>query len=122
MYYKDRRAGCFQELVVVPEHTVCPTPQSPNPTAASCLGVGGLTAAMALWRWLELPMHPAPEKTEAQRCVLVWGGSTITGQFAIQMASHAGMDVIAVRSDQTAALVRDLGPTHVVTYSGKSHS
>ncbi|KAK5655170.1 hypothetical protein OQA88_6069 [Cercophora sp. LCS_1] len=52
--------------------------------------------------------------------MLVWGGSTVTGQFAIQMAVHAGLDVIAVCSDKTADLVRQLGPKHVVVYSGKS--
>ncbi|KAK3356824.1 chaperonin 10-like protein [Lasiosphaeria hispida] len=119
-YYKDRRAGCFQELVVVPEHTVSPVPRNLDFAAASCLGVGGLTAAMTLWRWLGLPMHPPAVEGESRQAILIWGGSTVTGQFAVQMAAHVGWDVIAVCSDRTADLVRQLGSRHVVTYSGKS--
>lgn len=52
--------------------------------------------------------------------MLVWGGSTVTGQFAIQLAVHAGLDVIAVCSAFTAPLVSSLGAKHVVTYSGKT--
>ncbi|KAK0710842.1 chaperonin 10-like protein [Lasiosphaeris hirsuta] len=121
-YYKDRRAGCFQELVVVPAHTVARMPANLGFASASCLGVGGLTAAMTLWRWLGLPMHPPPADGPggARQVILIWGGSTVTGQFAVQLAAHVGWDVIAVCSDRTADLVRRLGPKHVVTYSGRA--
>ncbi|KFA54954.1 hypothetical protein S40293_02305 [Stachybotrys chartarum IBT 40293] len=122
-YYKDRRAGCFQDLVVVPQHTVFPIPSSLNFNTAACLGVAALTAAMSLWRWLGVPMHP-PRSTSSQpqkpEVMLVWGGSTVTGQFAIQVAAQAGLDVIAVCSESTASLVASLGAAHVVTYNNKT--
>ncbi|CAK7245277.1 MAG: hypothetical protein STHCBS139747_006852 [Sporothrix thermara] len=133
-YYKDRRAGCFQDLVVVPQHTVFPIPETLDFCTAACLGVAGVTAAMTLWQWLNVPMAAAEtqgemqqEKQEEQQeekkdkeVLLVWGGSTVTGQFAIQLAAQAGLEVVAVCSTATEALVRSRGATHVVTYSGKT--
>ncbi|KAF7555709.1 hypothetical protein G7Z17_g1975 [Cylindrodendrum hubeiense] len=126
-YYKDRRAGCFQDMVVVPQHTVFPIPSNLDFGGAACLGVAGLTAAMSLWRWLDVPMHQMLTENLGQAkeprkrdLMLIWGGSTVTGQFAIQLAAIAGIDVIAVCSDSTASLVSSLGASHVVTYTGKT--
>lgn len=127
-YYKDRRAGCFQDLVVVPQHTVFTIPTCLDFTSAASLGVGALTAAMSLWRWLNVPMSLEPSSrddpigpvTKPKEMLLVWGGSTVTGQFAIQIAAQAGLDVIAVCSQSTAALVASLGAKFVVTYTSKT--
>ncbi|EXJ80686.1 hypothetical protein A1O3_06970 [Capronia epimyces CBS 606.96] len=128
-YYRDRRAGCFQDLVVVPHHTVFLIPSNLDFHAAAILGVAGLTAAMTLWRWLGVPMHPDPAPaigtgTNRQRpeVLLIWGGSTVTGQFAIQLAARVGVEVIAVCSGATAPTVSSLGATHIVTYTGKTHA
>ncbi|CAK7203770.1 hypothetical protein SEUCBS139899_006517 [Sporothrix eucalyptigena] len=124
-YYKDRRAGCFQDLVVVPQHTVFPIPTTLDFHTAACLGVAGVTAAMTLWQWLNVPMArstEAPSETseKEKEVLLVWGGSTVTGQFAIQLAAQAGLEIVAVCSTATADLVRSRGATHVVTYTGKT--
>ncbi len=116
----------------MPEHTVFPIPAALDGFhAAACLGVAGVTAAMTLWRWLGVPMAPvAVEGARAEApptqppppsgVLLVWGGSTVTGQFAIQLAAQAGLEVVAVCSSATADLVRSRGAAHVVTYSGKT--
>jgi NADPH:quinone reductase-like Zn-dependent oxidoreductase len=90
--------------------------------AASCLGVAGLTAAMSLWHWLEVAGSPALETKTLPEvgCILIWGGSAVTGQFAIQIAAQAGLKVIAVTSTKTASLARSLGAQHVITRDGKT--
>jgi NADPH:quinone reductase-like Zn-dependent oxidoreductase len=120
-YYKDVRAGCFQEYVAVPGHTVMPIPTSLGMEEASCLGVAGLTAAMTLWRWLGVPL---PQKKSVQRndeWLLIWGGSTITGQFATQLAVLSGLNVVTVTSGKMQALSKRLGAAHVVSRDGKSN-
>lgn len=122
-YYRDRRAGCFQELVVAPEHTVIPLPNSIPFHEAACLGVGGLTAAMTLWRWFGLPprrIRQTRSTSRDDRAVLIWGGSTITGQFAIQLAVEAGLKVIAVASRRTRQRVLSLGAHHVIARDGRT--
>jgi NADPH:quinone reductase-like Zn-dependent oxidoreductase len=73
---------------------------------------------MTLWRWLGIPMSPSPSSS-TEECLLIWGGSTITGQFAIQIAQRCGIKVIAVTSEKTASLASTLGAT-VVTRDGKT--
>jgi NADPH:quinone reductase-like Zn-dependent oxidoreductase len=53
--------------------------------------------------------------------MLIWGGSTITGQFLIQLASLSGFCIITVTSSKTAALTRELGASYVVTRDDKSN-
>jgi NADPH:quinone reductase-like Zn-dependent oxidoreductase len=124
-YYRDRRAGTFQHFVTVPAHTVLPLPTNHSFTSSACLGVAGLTAAMTLWQWLNVPIpsptiHVSPITNENQETLLIWGGSTITGQFAIQLARLSGVRVIAVTSTRTASLARYLG-AEVVTRDGKTN-
>ncbi|KAH6678668.1 chaperonin 10-like protein [Halenospora varia] len=119
-YYRDRRAGCFQSFVTVPSHTVLPLPLNLPFTHAACLGVAGLTAAMTLWRWLDVPMPTQPSSPPSDEYLLVWGGSTSTGQFAIQLARLSGLKVVAVTSGKTAGMVRSLG-AEVVVRDGKSN-
>lgn len=108
--------------MTVPQHTVVPIPSNLSFEEASCLGVAGLTAAMALWLWLEVPGSPTvvPQTISKSGYLLIWGGSTITGQFAIQIAALAGLKVIAVTSAKTVELVRTLGAEHTVIRDGKT--
>jgi NADPH:quinone reductase-like Zn-dependent oxidoreductase len=123
-YYRDRRAGTFQEYVVCPQHSVLPLPSNITYETGACLGVAALTAAMTLWKWLGVPMPPTGQlEIPVQRgYILIWGGSTITGQFAIQFAIHSGFDVITVTSAKTKQLAEQLGAKHVIVRDGKSNT
>ncbi|KAH8195816.1 hypothetical protein TruAng_010029 [Truncatella angustata] len=119
-YYKDVRAGCFQEYVVVPSHTVLPIPSTVPFEAAACLGVAALTAGMTLWKWLGVPTPSSTIEESKTEWLLIWGGSTVTGQFATQLAVHSGLNVITVTSAETKALSEKLGASYVVVRDGKS--
>ncbi|KAK5701364.1 hypothetical protein LTR17_022647 [Elasticomyces elasticus] len=122
-YYKDRRAGTFQEFCVVPQHTVLPLPARLDFNAGACLGVAALTAAMTLWKWLAVEMPSAQPKSAVTslRHILIWGGSTVTGQFAIQFAHRSGLSVIAVTSAKTRCVAERLGAAHVITRDHKTN-
>lgn len=62
-----------------------------------------------------------PSPASPKEGILIWGGSTTTGQFAIQLAARAGLEVTAVASERTKALVQSLGATHVITRDGKTN-
>lgn len=132
-YYRDVRAGCFQEYVVVPEHTALPIPGGLSYEEAACLGVAALTACITLWRWLQVP-QPRPTTAKhfsssyrdlgKQPCdeegwFLIWGGSSITGQFAVQLAKLSGLKVVVVCSTQSVGLCQSLGADGVVTRDNK---
>lgn len=126
-YYRDRRAGTFQEFCVVPQHTVLPLPSTLSTESGACLGVAALTAAMTLWKWLKVPM-PTHEPTTtitaapaSPKHILVWGGSAVTGQFVVQLAHQSGLSVIAITSRKTAPLVSGLGAARVLARDGKTN-
>ncbi|KAA1476159.1 GroES-like protein [Dentipellis sp. KUC8613] len=50
------------------------------------------------------------------RALLVWGGSSSLGQFAIQLAHIAGYKVIATASPRNHALVKNLGAAVAIDY------
>jgi NADPH:quinone reductase-like Zn-dependent oxidoreductase len=140
-YYRDIRAGCFQEYIVVPQHTVLPIPSNLSFEEAASLGVAALTAAMTLWKWLDVQMpsrkpsvlekpltsdsgywstKSVSEDEKENEWILIWGGSTVTGQFATQLASLSSLKVITVCSAKTAALSKMVGAAHVVTRDERS--
>lgn len=139
-YYRDVRAGCFQKFVVVPQHTVVRIPGDLGFESAACLGVGALTATMTLRRWLDIPptspsnsqssSAPIPAEQEKggdqdqpeEEWLLIWGGATVTGQFATQVASQSGYKVITVTSSRTKPLSLRLGANYVVSRDGKANA
>jgi NADPH:quinone reductase-like Zn-dependent oxidoreductase len=78
---------------------------------------------MTLWHWLDVPFPPtsSPTTKQEEEYLLIWGGGTVTGQFAIQLALHSHLRVIAVTSSETAPLARSLGAI-VVERDGKPNS
>ena len=101
----------------MPQHTVSIIPSNLTFESAACLGVAALTAAMTLWKWFGVPIWKTNSQTfpdSEREYLLVWGGSTITGQFAIQIAVQCGLNVIAVTSEKTKSRVQALG-AQVVT-------
>jgi NADPH:quinone reductase-like Zn-dependent oxidoreductase len=52
---------------------------------------------------------------------LIWGGSTVTGQFTIQLAKLSGLRVIAVTSAKTRDLAARLGAEDVVVRDDKTN-
>nr|OQO23252.1 hypothetical protein B0A51_08503 [Rachicladosporium sp. CCFEE 5018] len=58
--------------------------------------------------------------SEQSRHILIWGGSTITGQFAIHLAKLSGLQVVTVTSAKTRSLAKRLGAAHVIVRDHKS--
>jgi NADPH:quinone reductase-like Zn-dependent oxidoreductase len=146
-YYRDVRAGCFQEYVTVPQHTVLPIPSDLSFEQAACLGVAALTASMTLWKWLSVSLPHIDDKSpssssssldsgyqsresmprgieemevDSDEWILIWGGSAVTGQWATQLAKLSGLKVMTVCSSKTAALSKRLGADHVVIRCGRT--
>jgi NADPH:quinone reductase-like Zn-dependent oxidoreductase len=97
--------------------------------ASATLGVAGLTAAMTLWRWLQVPQPTVESIAQSSHCpsnhnddryLLIWGGAATTGQYAIQLSRLSGVKIICVASERSSSLCLSLGASHVVTRDGKS--
>lgn len=103
------RYGTAAEFAVVPAERAVPLPDGASDDLGACLGIPALTAAHALG---------GDPGQLAGRTVLVAGGAGAVGHFAIELAKHAGAQVVAtVSNDEKAALAGKAGADLVVRYT-----
>lgn len=75
--------------------------------------MASITAALALFHEMKLPFPPAT----CGYSVLVWGGSTSVGQYAIQLAKASGCFVITTASPGRHSFLKELGADVCFDYS-----
>jgi NADPH:quinone reductase-like Zn-dependent oxidoreductase len=96
---------------------VVPIPDGWSFEEAAQLGVGPLTALQCLHETLELPSpFEAKDLGSSQRTILIWGGASSVGQYAIQFAKLGGLRVLTTASPKNFGLVRGLGADEVFDY------
>jgi NADPH:quinone reductase-like Zn-dependent oxidoreductase len=96
---------------------VVPIPNGWSIEEAAQLGVGPLTALQCLHQTLELPSpFEANSPGSGPRTILIWGGASSVGQYAIQFAKLGGLRVLTTASPKNFGLVRGLGADEVFDY------
>ena len=102
-----RADGTAAEYVALAAELAIQLPDGVSYEEAACLGVPAQTAHYAvLWA------GPVRGK-----CVLVQGGAGAVGEYAVQIATLSGAEVIAtVSSDEKAAIAREAGAKTVLNY------
>ncbi|KAG5360558.1 Protein TOXD [Yarrowia sp. B02] len=122
--------GSFSDWTLASDGFYFDVPSNVRPDEASTLGVGCITAVLGLFLKLGLGFIDeeaaiTEEKKDAKRTgacrgsapiILVWGGNTSVGRYAIQMASLAGYDVITTSSMSPAKELRSLGAKRTYFY------
>ncbi|KAI5480647.1 oxidoreductase [Pseudohyphozyma bogoriensis] len=112
--YRDYRTSAFQEFAVTSESCLGLVPQGTTVEQCAALGVGAVTAALAIGSALNIsikgfaprtlavgaegespPPDFGPEDAEG-KWILIWGGSSTTGYLASQFAKLGGLKVVAV--------------------------
>lgn len=99
--------GCFAEYYITTAHTVSKMPAGLTFIDAAALPCAAFTAYQALFRKL---------KVEAGETILVNGAAGGVGQFAVQLAKHAGLRVFATCSQADVEWVKALGADVVLDY------
>lgn len=104
-----RRAfGTAAEYIALPAAQAVPLPEPVSYATGAVLGIPGLTATQAV-----LGAGPVAGKR-----VLVSGGAGTVGYLAVQIARHAGAEVIATaRGAANLEKLRQAGASHVFDYS-----
>lgn len=100
--------GSWAEHAVADVTRLALRPANVSPVEAAVSAVSGITALQAL---------VDVAGVEAGQRVLVVGASGGVGSFAVQLAVARGAQVDGVASAAKAALVRDLGASHVYDYA-----
>lgn len=96
--------GAYAEKIVVPAESVAALPAGRDFASAATLPMNGLTAWQALDR---LALEPGAS-------LVVTGAAGAVGGYAIELAKHAGLQVIADAAPADRDLIRALGADIVV--------
>lgn len=119
--YKSQR-GAFQLYCVANAALAALVPENVSFAEAavfpSCLS----TAAYALFMKdaMALSLPPASGKAKPNgQVIVVWGGSSVVGSCAIQMATLAGYEVVATSSERNFDHCRSLGAVRVCDYKSE---
>jgi NADPH:quinone reductase-like Zn-dependent oxidoreductase len=116
--------GSFAEyLVADAELGVVPIPDGWSFEEAAQLAVCPLTALQCLHQSLELPSPSEVARTggdDRERAILIWGGASSIGQYAIQFAKLGGLRVLTTASPRNFDLVKDLGADEAFDYNDEN--
>ena len=100
-----------QESFLMDAAVTIPKPKNISPQQAATVGVGALTACLGLFNGLglEVPKDVATGlPAEKDEWIVILGGASSVGKFAVQIAVACGFKVVASCSAASADLVRDL--------------
>lgn len=112
--WETPKRGAFAEYLVTENDVVYAIPESVSDEDAATLPLAFGTAVQALIQRLGLPEPSKPAKSPFP--VLINGGTSSVGKYAVQLAKAAGLIVIATGSQGNHALLKELGADHCVDY------
>lgn len=98
--------GAYAEYAIAPASTTFPLPPQTSFEAAAGLPLSAMTAALALYQALRLPLPTVPGKKEIP--LVVYGGATAVGAYAIQLARLSGLGPIIAVAGGGGEFVRGL--------------
>ncbi|KAK7992676.1 zinc-binding dehydrogenase [Apiospora saccharicola] len=94
---------------------VFPIPESVSFADAAVVPLAFATAVQALFQRLQLPEPSKPAKSPFP--ILINGGTSSVGKYAVQLAKMAGLFVIATASKRNHELLKQLGADATVDYN-----
>ncbi|KAF2008442.1 GroES-like protein [Aaosphaeria arxii CBS 175.79] len=104
--------GAYSEYTVADERISFKVPSSIAPEQAATVPLAAATSALALFS--EQSLHIDRKKKGTR--VLIWGGSSSVGLYAIQIAKLHGLGTITTCSPKNFDLVKQAGADHVFDY------
>lgn len=107
--------GVFAEYAVIESSLVYAIPDSITDQQAAVIPLAFATAVQALFLRLGLPQPSHPAKSPFP--ILINGGTSSVGKYAIQLSKLAGLFVVATGSKRNHPLILSLGADAVVDYS-----
>lgn len=108
-------AGGYAQFALVPASTTFLLPPAVSFEAGATLPLACMTAALALFQALRLPPPSVPGPHDIP--VLIYGGSTAVGAFALQLAKLSGLGPIITVAGAGIDFVNSLdAATHIIDY------
>lgn len=106
--------GSFAEYSIVPRHLVFAIPKNISFEQAATIPLAAMTAAIGLFDKLGLPSPLKPAETEIP--LLVYGGSSAVGAYAIKLAKLANIHPIIAVAGSGSEFAASVGADKIVDY------
>ncbi|RPA90556.1 GroES-like protein [Choiromyces venosus 120613-1] len=118
---EDRNQSAFQQYAVQNHDLISKTPNHISDDRAATIPLASFTALVGLFHHTGLNLHPPRDLEVRSRprppnttSILILGGASNVGQFALQFAKMVGFEtIITTASRKNHELVTKLGATHV---------
>jgi len=111
-------SGAFAEYSILQDDLLFKKNKHTDFDVAATFPVGSLTAALGIFHHLKVPLPSQNQQAKfASHYLLVWGGASSVGNFAVQLGVLSGFKVIATASNKNFDLVKSFGAEHVFDYT-----
>lgn len=120
--FRENKQKAYQDFATVPETTLGKIPAGFTMQEAVTLPNNTVTVFHAVTKDLGLPLAwPRPASVasnpHANTPILIWGGASSCGQYALQILSHWGYtNLLTTASQRNHAYLRGLGARHAFDY------
>ncbi|KAJ5309478.1 uncharacterized protein N7443_001939 [Penicillium atrosanguineum] len=121
--FRGPHMGGFQEYVVAEASFTCLLPEDMEFEEGVVFPLGITTASHALFNKEFLALEKPGLEIEMGsmgKSVLIWGGASVVGTNAIQLACAAGLEVYATASERNFEYLKMLGVSRVFDYNSES--
>jgi NADPH:quinone reductase len=106
--------GSYAEYAIVPSSTTFHLPDNISFEQAATLPLSGMTAALALYQGLGLPTPWNPVSANDKFPILIYGGASAVGAFALQFAKLSGLNPIIAVAGNGIDFVESLNCADVI--------
>jgi NADPH:quinone reductase-like Zn-dependent oxidoreductase len=110
--------GTYAEYTIVRDSTTFHLPPNISFESGATLPLAFMTAAIALYQGLKIPLPTAlPEAGSEKTPILIWGGATAVGAFALQLAKLSNVGPIITVAGSGIDFVKSLNAAdHIIDY------
>ncbi|KAK6464259.1 quinone oxidoreductase [Scheffersomyces coipomensis] len=112
--YRDNRTSTFQQFTAIDSRLVWKLPTNFSFEDGATIGVGLVTAGVIFYNSFKFQLTINPPPTSEQESIIIWGGATVVGLYATQIAKINGLKVILVASLKHEEYLRHLGADIIV--------
>jgi len=124
--FGENEGRAAQEVALLSANRVGRIPPGLDAAAVATVPNNLVTAIHTLTHDLQLPLVLQPTDTPVHdalknKRILIWGGGTSAGQYAVQVLAQSGYrNIIATASSYHHNYLREIGATHTVDYRSES--
>ncbi|KAH7074138.1 putative zinc binding dehydrogenase [Paraphoma chrysanthemicola] len=109
--------GSYAEYAIAPASTTFKLPAHIEFEEAATMPLASMTAALALYQHLDLPVPWATTGSAQNTPVLIYGGASTVGAFALKLAKLSGLGPIITVAGNGIDFVKSLdAATHIIDY------